>query len=261
MLTTVSEIRAALQAADEDDFAVLERSLHDDPRKGVHAAIEAARRRLQAESEENRRVAALYAFEDEVASEHGGGIVVGLDEVGRGPLAGPLAVGAVVFADRTPIPGLNDSKQVKPERREAIAKAVYKAATAVVEYVEPSEIDRIGMTAALRKAFSTAVARIEAHGVVPDVILLDGNPLHFDHREVNIVKGDARCASIAAASIIAKVARDALMVQKAELYPEYGFAENKGYASSAHMKAIERYGLCPEHRVSFCGSFMQQSLF
>ena len=259
---TVSEIRAALQAAGEVELAVLERELHDDPRKGVQTALETARRRVAAEVAERNRLQGLYGFEDEIAREHGGGVIVGLDEVGRGPLAGPLAVGAVVFADRTPIEGLNDSKQVRPDRREAIAEQIKsQAAAAVVEYVQPAEIDRLGMTASLRKAFGSAVARIEEMGIVPDVILLDGNPLHFDKREVNVVKGDAHCASIAAASIIAKVARDALMVEKSAAYPEYGFAENKGYASAAHMEAIERYGLTPEHRVSFCGAFLQETLF
>jgi len=259
---TVAEIRAALQTADDGEFAVLERALKDDPRKGVRSAVETARRRLHAASAERERVQELYRFEDELVAAHGGGIAVGLDEVGRGPLAGPLAVGAVVLTDRTPIPGLNDSKQVRPEQRAEIAQRVREAALAsTVEYVAPAEIDRIGMTAALRRAFAAAVAHIEAAGVVPDVILLDGNPLHFDKREVNVVKGDARCASIAAASIIAKVERDELMCRKALEYPEYGFDQNKGYASAAHISAIERNGLCPEHRESFCGSFLQQTLF
>ena len=262
MAMTVPEIRAALQAADAQAFAVLERSYADDPRKGVHAAVEAARRRIEAESAERRRVEGLFRFEEELCASRGAALAVGLDEVGRGPLAGPLAVGAVVFADCTPIMGLNDSKQVRPERRTEIAALVKEAAAAwAIEYIEPAEIDRIGMTASLRKAFTAAVTDIEAQGIMPDAILLDGNPLHFDKREVNIVKGDAQCASIAAASIIAKVARDALMCEKAELYPAYGFAENKGYASAAHIRAIEQHGLCPEHRVSFCGSFMQQTLF
>lgn len=259
---TVAEIRAALQAADDGEFAVLERALADDPRKGVRTAVETARRRLQAASAERERVLELYRFEDELVAAHGGGVAVGLDEVGRGPIAGPLAVGAVVLVDRTPIMGLNDSKQVRPEQRTEIAQVIRGvAAAAVVEYVEPAEIDRIGMTAALRRAFAAAVARIEAAGIVPDVILLDGNPLRFDKREVNVVKGDAHCASIAAASIIAKVERDELMRRKALEYPEYGFDKNKGYASAEHIAAIERFGLCPEHRESFCGSFLQQTLF
>ena len=130
-----------------------------------------------------------------------------------------------------------------------------------VHYVEPSYIDDHGMTASLRLAFSSAVKAIEQTGVHPDVILLDGNPLHLDPREVNVVKGDGKCASIAAASIVAKVERDALMCRYAESYPEYHFAENKGYASQAHIDAIERVGLSPIHRKSFCTAFTQQTLF
>ena len=262
MEMTVAEIQAAFRSADADEFAVLERTFSDDPRKGVQQALATARRRLQAEAAELERVEGLYRFEDELVAQHGGGIAVGLDEVGRGPLAGPLAVGAVVLADRTPIAGLNDSKQVRSEHRAGIAARIRQASAAsTVEYVAPADIDRMGMTAALRSAFAKAVARIEDAGIVPDVILLDGNPLHLDKREVSIVKGDARCASVAAASLIAKVERDALMCDLAERYPEYGFAENKGYASAAHIEAIKRFGLCPEHRVSFCGSFLQQTLF
>ena len=151
---------------------------------------------------------------------------------------------------------------MKPADRERIAAEVKRVALAWdVHYVEPSYIDDHGMTASLRLAFSSAVKAIEQAGVRPDVILLDGNPLHLDPREVNVVKGDGKCASIAAASIVAKVERDALMCRYAESYPEYHFAENKGYASQVHIDAIERVGLSPIHRKSFCTAFTQQTLF
>ena len=117
------------------------------------------------------------------------------------------------------------------------------------------------MTASLLLAFRRAVAHIEEAGVHPDVVLLDGNPLRLDEREVNVVKGDGKCASIAAASIVAKVERDALMCRYAEEYPEYGFDACKGYASAAHIEAIKRYGLTPIHRATFCTAFTQASLF
>jgi ribonuclease HII len=130
-----------------------------------------------------------------------------------------------------------------------------------VQHIQPDEIDAGGMTASLRVAFSRAVRAIEQGGCIPQTVLLDGNPLHMDPREVNVVKGDARCASIAAASIIAKVERDAIMVEYARSYPEYGFERNKGYASAEHRQAIGEYGLCPIHRVSFCSAFTQDTLF
>ena len=250
---TVPEIRRKLQEADSAAFAVLERSLVADTRKGVRTAVEVARRRLEAEAAEAARLAGMYAFERELAAERGGSVVIGLDEVGRGPLAGPLAVGGVVLNADDPIAGLNDSKQVRPEDREAIAEEVRRRARAwTVQYVEPADIDRVGMTAALRQAFTAAIAEVEAQGVAVDVVLLDGNPLHLDPREVNVVKGDGKCASIAAASLVAKVARDHVMEAYAEQYPGYGFESNKGYGSEGHMAAIRERGLCPIHRRSFC---------
>lgn len=262
MGVTVAEIRARLQHADSEEFAVLERSLLADTRKGVQAALAAARRRLAAEAAEAARLAGMYACERGIAEQRGGSVVVGLDEVGRGPLAGPLAVGAVVLPDEPRIAGLNDSKQVKPADRERIAADIRACALAwAVVYVEPADIDACGMTASLVTAFRRAIAQVEGQGVRPDVVLLDGNPLHMDPREANVVKGDARCASIAAASIIAKVDRDALMCRYAQEYPEYGFDACKGYASAAHIEAIKRHGLTPIHRATFCTAFTQATLF
>lgn len=259
---TVSEIKSKLQEADEASFAVLERSLVADTRKGVRSAVEVARRRLTAEREERERVAGMYKFERDIASAHSARCVVGLDEVGRGPLAGPLAVGAVVLDPSVVIEGLNDSKQVKPELRESVARKIKETAIAwTVEYIEPHDIDANGMTASLTQAFKCAVAHVEQTGVTPDIVLLDGNPLHMDTREVNVIKGDAKCASIAAASIIAKGARDALMVEYDKAYPQYGFASNKGYASADHIEAIKQHGVSPIHRESFCTAFTQPTLF
>ena len=250
MGVTVAEIKKRLSEADAEELAVLERALVADERKGVRSALAVAKRRLQAEASEEARLASMYSFERSLCGESPHAVVVGLDEVGRGPLAGPLAVGAVVLPADLKIAGLNDSKQVKPADRERIAAEVKRVALAWdVHYVEPSYIDDHGMTASLRLAFSSAVKAIEQAGV------------HLDPREVNVVKGDGKCASIAAASIVAKVERDALMCRYAESYPEYHFAENKGYASQAHIDAIERVGLSPIHRKSFCTAFTQQTLF
>ena len=184
---TVAEIKSKLQAADAAEFAVLERSLVADTRKGVRAAVESARRRLAVEAQEAARLEGMYTFQNDIAH---GGLVVGLDEVGRGPLAGPLAVGAVVLPDQPHIPGLNDSKQVKPESREVIAVRIKEIALAwTVQYVSPEDIDANGMTASLLHAFRAALAEVESAGVRPDTVLLDGNPLHMDPREVNVVKG------------------------------------------------------------------------
>lgn len=259
MTQTVADIRARLQEANAAEFAVLERSLVADTRKGVLSAIESARRRLEAEEAEARRIAGLYSFEHELA---GSGVAVGLDEVGRGPVAGPLTVGAVVLPPEPMILGLNDSKQLSPQHREELADQIKEIALAwSVQHVEADSIDAVGMTASLRFAFLKAIEAVEASGIVPDAVLLDGNPMHLDSREKNIIKGDAKCASIAAASIVAKVERDGIMRRFAEEYPEYGFDANKGYASKEHIEAIKAYGLCPLHRASFCTAFTQESLF
>lgn len=260
MSQTVSEIRTLLQNAGPEEFEVLERSLRADTRKGVQSALNQTRKRLHAEAEEEARLKGLYSYQRELAQ---GRLVVGLDEVGRGPLAGPLTVGAVVLPDDgSLIAGLNDSKQVPEAKRPAIAEEVKRASVAwAVVDVPPSEIDEHGISSALRLAFTRAIAEIEAQGVVPEVVLLDGNPMHLDPREVNVIKGDARCASIAAASLIAKVSRDAKMIECDSEYPGYDFASSKGYGSERHRAAIAEKGLTPIHRVSFCQNFLQESLF
>lgn len=117
------------------------------------------------------------------------------------------------------------------------------------------------MTECLKRAFKNIVEQVEKDGIKVDVILLDGNPLSFDRREVNVIKGDAKCASISAASIIAKVERDSYMESISDKYPEYNFAQNKGYGTAQHIESIKRFGLSAVHRKSFCTSFMQMSLF
>lgn len=259
-MQTIADIKNRLAQADEAEFQVLERSLRADTRKGVQAALKSARRRLEAQAAEEARLEGLYSFQEQLA---GGKLVVGLDEVGRGPLAGPLTVGAVVLDPGAPhVLGLNDSKQIPEAKRPAVAEAAKSAALAWATVdVEPSEIDELGMTQCLRMAFTQAVAAIEQQGLHPEVILLDGNPLHLDDREINVVHGDARCASIAAASVIAKVSRDSLMVEYDSVYPGYDFASSKGYGSARHREAIANNGLTPIHRVSFCQNFLQETLF
>ena len=260
MSQTVADIRARLAKVTAEEFTVLERSLCADTRKGVQQALAQTRHRLQDEKAEQQRLERLYSFEKEISE---GKLVVGLDEVGRGPLAGPLTVGAVVLRKDAPlIKGLNDSKQVTESKRPEIARAIKEQARVwALVHIEPQIIDEKGMSACLRQAFSQALAAVEEKGVIPEVVLLDGNPLHLDPREINVVHGDARCASIAAASILAKVERDALMVAYDAQYPGYDFASSKGYGSARHREAIAEKGLTPIHRASFCQGFLQERLF
>lgn len=248
-----------LQTANRKEFEVLERALSADTRKGVIAALETARRRIEGEEAEQSRVDELYRYQSVIAR---GGIILGLDEVGRGPIAGPLTIGGVVLPEEPQILGLNDSKQIPEARRKPLADTIRATAIAfTIQHVQPAEIDELGMSASLRKAFAAAIEDIESQGVHVDAILLDGNPLHLDPRETSVVKGDAKCASIAAASIIAKVERDSLMEKYAEMYPFYGFEHNKGYGSEEHIAAVGEYGLSPIHRRSFCHFHEQPTLF
>lgn len=259
MEPTVAEIRRRLAAADAREYQALRDALADDGRKGVVAALAACEKRLQAQEAERLRLDGLYGHDRQWGASK---LVVGLDEVGRGAVAGPLAVGAVVLPDEPRIPLLNDSKQLSPEqRREAAARIKEVASAWAVAYVEPQAIDQVGMAACLRQAFGDALGQVEAQGVRADVVLIDGNPLGLDPREVNVVKGDGKSAAIAAASIVAKVERDALMEGFSSTYPQYGFSSHKGYGSAEHIAAIREHGLCPIHRESFCRSFNQPTLF
>ncbi len=249
---TAREVVGMLSDAPLDEARELVERYREDPRKQVMRAVEVARRRIEREEAERDRVEAMYALERELG---GDGVVVGVDEVGRGALAGPLTVAAVRLPASPIVWGLNDSKQLTPSRREALAAQIADVALAIgIAHVEPASIDALGMALSLRQAMARAVGDT---GLDPDCVLIDGNPVHAHPAERCLVKGDARVASIAAASIVAKVTRDTLMVAYDEEYPGYHLAESKGYGSAEHIAAIRERGLTPIHRVSFCGNFLE----
>ena len=199
----------------------------------------------------------------------GPGIVVGIDEVGRGALAGPLTVAAVALPDEPQVVGIDDSKKLSPKRREALAAQIREVALGVgICHIPPDEIDACGMAASLRVCMGRALAACECdiaargNGSGADAVLVDGNPIHLHANEKTIVKGDGKAACIAAASIVAKVTRDALMVEYAQSYPAYHFDSNKGYGSAVHIEALHELGPCELHRRSFLGNIcgQQQSL-
>lgn len=245
-----SRIKEDLEAcAYEDLLGFIDTHAHD-PRKQVQAMVARARRRHAKVQADRERVLGMYATMRELG---GSGVVIGVDEVGRGPLAGPLTVAAVALHTDDPIWGINDSKQLSAQTREELARQIKERSLAWgIAHIPPQEIDELGMAASLRKAMLQA---IESTGVAPDSVLIDGVPLHIHPKETCIVKGDAKVACIAAASIVAKVTRDALMCEADATYPGYGFAQNKGYGSADHIAAIERLGLSPIHRRSFCHNF------
>ncbi len=209
----------------------------------------AARKRRNAREREQRRLTRLHRYEDAARAE-GHRFIAGTDEVGRGPLAGPVIAAVVVLDGPLYLPGLNDSKQVRPELRAELAEAIRaRAAAWAIGAASVEEIDRLNIYWASVLAMERAIA---AAGCTIDYLLTDAVRIRsFAGPQEPVVKGDAKCASVAAASILAKVHRDGLLVELDRRYPQYGFAEHKGYATPRHLEALAAHGPCAAHRRGF----------
>ena len=183
----------------------------------------------------------------------GGLVVAGMDEVGRGPLAGNVVTACVVMPEEPLIPWIDDSKKLSESRREKVYEEIMENALYVgIGQVSPEEIDEINILQATKKAM-----RMAAESVPADIFLIDAvTNLGLKGREIPLIKGDATSYSIAAASIVAKVTRDRQMAEADRLYPQYGFARNKGYGTKEHTEALRQYGPCPLHRRTFIGNFV-----
>ncbi len=201
-----------------------------------------------------RRRGSSQVFADPEAYWRGQGLelICGVDEAGRGPLAGPVVAAAVIVPTGVVLPGLKDSKRLPSETRETLDQASRaQALTFAVMEVGAREIERLGILAASLKAMAQAV---KALAVLPEMVLVDGNqPLPLDYPQQPVVKGDDRCPAIAAASILAKVHRDRCMAAYHRLYPQYNFASHKGYATREHLEALQCWGPCLIHRRTFRG--------
>lgn len=186
--------------------------------------------------------------------EKGYRMICGVDEAGRGPLAGPVCAAAVILPDGYDIPGLNDSKQLTDKKRRELYPVIKKEAIAYgIAFVDEKVIDQVNILNATFMAMKDAIGQLE---VTPELALIDGNRVSdFGVEAIPVVKGDAKVASIAAASILAKVARDDFMTEMAQQYPEYGFEIHKGYGTKRHYAAIEEYGMCSVHRRTFLKKF------
>lgn len=224
------------------------------PRPSSRAAAEPRNGRSSSLDAERRRVSGLLASESEA---HAGGVrfVAGVDEAGRGALAGPVHAGAVVLPPGPPILGLDDSKKLAPEVREDLSRRIRAAALGWgVGSASPAEVDDLGIAPASFLAMRRALAALEASFGRPGLVLVDGfaiPSLPFPQRAV--VRGDATVACIAAASILAKTARDAVLERLDRERPWYGFGSHKGYGSAAHLAALRLHGPSPDHRLSFAG--------
>jgi ribonuclease HII len=222
--------------------------LRDDPNPSAKAILRAIDRRRRDHRSEGQRLRGILRFERALWAK-GVVRVAGVDEAGMSPLAGPVAAGAVIFPPGFRLPGVDDSKKLDAKERDRLAPLIREAAVAwAVAFVEPEEIDRINIYWAGILAMKRA---IEALGARPEHLLIDARKLDLDIPQNRIFKGDEKSLTIAAASILAKTARDARMVELDLRFPQYGFARHKGYPVRAHREALARHGACDCHRRSF----------
>ena len=222
-----------------------------DERSGIRKLADGAKKKLLALEKEKERIEELKKYEREYASFS---YICGIDEVGRGPLAGPVVAGAVILPKDCDILYINDSKKLTEKKREELYDVIMeKAVACAVGYATPERIDEINILQATYEAMREAISKLS---VTPDILLNDAVTIpKVSIRQVPIIKGDAKSISIGAASIIAKVTRDRLMVEYDKVFPEYDFAGNKGYGSQAHIEALKKYGPTPIHRRSFIKNF------
>lgn len=197
-----------------------------------------------------------YSIENEYR-EKGFNIICGVDEAGRGPLAGPVYAAAVILPSDCVIEGLNDSKKLTEKKREVLFDVIKEKALAYgIASADEKEIDEINI---LNATFLAMKRAIDALSVKPDLALIDGNQKpHTDIEEVTVIKGDAKSMSIAAASVLAKVSRDRFMLEMAEKYPQYEFARHKGYGTKLHYEKIAQYGVCDIHRRTFLKKILRE---
>lgn len=244
---SISQIKEEFEQADAAQRAVLYEVYSSDDRAGVKKLVSAYRKKEEALQKERMRLEDMRSFEHKYSTYS---LICGIDEAGRGPLAGPVVAGAVILPKDCEILYLNDSKKLSPAKREALYEEIMEKAEAVgVGMASPARIDEINILQATYEAMREAVYNL---GVTPELLLNDAVTIpDVSIPQVPIIKGDAKSVSIAAASIIAKVTRDRLMVQYDEILPGYGFARHKGYGSKDHIEAIRRLGPTPIHRQTF----------
>ena len=232
----------------------LEQTYREDTRSGVQALIRRSEKQRETLEKETARIYQLQQYERDYENE---GLICGIDEVGRGPLAGPVVAGAVILPKNCEILYLNDSKQLSAEKREQLYDVILEHAVAVgIGIVSPQRIDEINILQATYEAMRQAIEKLNPQ---PAVLLNDAVRIpQVAIQQVPIVKGDAKSVSIAAASIVAKVTRDRMMEQYEEVFPGYGFARNKGYGSKEHIEALQTMGPTAIHRRSFIGHFVKE---
>lgn len=252
MAETIAAIKKKFEAADIQNWEELQQEYSSDARQGVQKLLEKYKKQQQKYEQELLRTEKMKEFEYKYQEYP---YICGIDEVGRGPLAGPVVAGAVILPKDENILYLNDSKQLSEKKREELYDVIMEKAVAVgIGVVPPARIDEINILQATYEAMRIAIGKLS---VKPDLLLNDAVTIPgVDIKQVGIIKGDARSVSIAAASIVAKVTRDRMMVEYDKMYPEYYFASNKGYGSKAHTEVLKEIGPCAIHRSSFLGKIL-----
>lgn len=247
-----AEIKARFQAASLADLPKLMEEYREDERSAVKNIILSAQKKLDKLENERKRLAVMRQFEEMHPDLE---FICGIDEVGRGPLAGPVMAGAVILPKDCEILYLNDSKKLSPKLRDELFEEIKEKAIAwAIGESTHERIDEINILQATYEAMRKAISALDPS---PDLLLNDAVTIpEVDIPQVPIIKGDAKSVSIAAASVLAKVTRDRVMVEYDAIYPEYDFASNKGYGSAAHIAALKKYGPTPIHRRSFIGNFV-----
>ncbi len=248
----ISDIKKEYMSLREEDYAAFIENYKGDDRPGVIKLTESIKKRIDKIEAELLRLDEMLIYERKYSDYS---MICGIDEVGRGPLAGPVCAGAVILPKELKIPYVNDSKKLSAEKREELYDIIKeKAVASAVSFVDNKRIDEINILQATYEAMRKA---IEMLAVKPDLLLNDAVEIPLVKiPQVKIIKGDAKSESIAAASIIAKVTRDRYMQEISEKYPEYNFASNKGYGSAEHIEALKKFGPCEIHRKSFIENFM-----
>ncbi|PXV96091.1 RNase HII [Lachnotalea glycerini] len=248
----INQIKEEFQAADIHMLPVLIKEYEDDLRNGVVSIRKKYQSVLVKQETEKNRIEAMKHYEREYGEYQ---YICGIDEVGRGPLAGPVVAGAVILPKNCDILYINDSKKLSEKKREELYDIIMeKAIAAGIGMVGPQRIDEINILQATYEAMRIAIKSLS---VLPDILLNDAVTIpEVTIRQVPIIKGDAKSISIAAASIIAKVTRDRLMKEYDELIPQYSFRENKGYGTAVHIEALKQFGASPIHRSTFIKNFI-----
>ena len=246
-MPTIKEVKERLAMIDELDHPLFEELILDG-RAGVQAAISKRKRELQKQVDEDLRLEKMLAYEKELYAQ-GIDLIAGVDEVGRGPLAGPVVAAAVILPKACKIPGLNDSKKIPKSKHKEIYEAVLQNAISIGIGVKDNQvIDQVNIYEATKLAMMEAIGQLEPQ---PQHLLIDAMKLDLPIPQTSIIKGDANSLSIAAASIVAKVTRDQMMEEFDREYPGYDFAQNAGYGTAKHLAGLDKLGVTPIHRRSF----------